>query len=429
MGLCLSVLSGAAHAAQASANLSALELFAAADAARAEGREGDALAMYAALSRDPDAEVRAEARFRSGMLHADAKRYTQAAVAFRALLDEKPGAARVRLELARVLALMGDERGARRSLAQAQAAGLPADVAVVVDQFAGALRSTRTLGGSIELAVAPDSNVNRATAARTLDTVIAPLTLSRDARARSGLGAKIAGQGYARLDLGGRFALLPRVSTRANIYRRSAFNDVSGSALVGVEWQGVRDRVTPSIGPTWRWYGGDLYARTETLAIDWLRAIDPRTQLTMNGSASRARYVQNRLQDGGVYDLSLTVERALDARTGGSVSLSATRQTARDAGYATAAGGLTALGYREIGRATLFGSATIRRTEGDERLFLFPERRREWLGQLSAGATFRRLTWRGFAPVIRLTIERNRSSVGLYDYRRTSAEFGITRAF
>lgn len=324
--------------------LSAVDVFAAADRARAEKRDADALTLYEALTHDPDAEVRAEARFREGSLLAALKRYAAAAVVYRALLDEKPGASRVRLELAAVLAAMGDERAARRELRQARAAGLPDDVAVLVDRFAAALHSARRLGGSLEIALAPDSNINRATASRTLDTIIAPLVLSRNARARSGIGLALAGQGYARIGLSDRLAILPRLSGRANLYHDHDFDDVSGSALLGLEWRVGKDRLAGSIGPTWRWYGGDLYARTATLAIDWLHPLNGRTQLTASVSGGRTRYVRNGLQDGAILDAGLGVERALGRRGGGGASLSATRQTARDAGYATVAGGVSAYG-------------------------------------------------------------------------------------
>lgn len=414
---------------QAITGLSAVDLFNAADQARKAGRDPDALALYEALARDPDAEVRAEARFRAGMLLADLKRYTEAAVMFRALLDEKPQAARVRLELARILTAMGDEGAARRSLRQAQASGLPPDVAVVVDQFANVLRSRKRLGGSIEVAVAPDSNVNRATAARTLDTVIAPLTLSDDARARSGIGASLAGQAYARVPLSAHLSLVPRISGSGSFYKEAAFNDSSGSALTGLEWATAHNRISPSLGLTWRWYGNNLYARTQTANIDWIHAIGRTTQLTVNASASRARYVVNALQDGGIFDVRVGLEHAFSARSGVGGTLSTTRQTAKDPGYATVSGGLSVSAWREAGKATLFGSATARRTLGDERLFLFADRRREWFYQLSAGVTMRQITVHGFAPVIRMTWERNRSTVGLYDYRRLVSSFGVTRAF
>ncbi|MEO7691912.1 MAG: surface lipoprotein assembly modifier [Sphingomonas sp.] len=418
-----------AAAQEARTGLSATDVFVAAEQAKASGHTAEALVLYDALSRDPDLEVRSEARFRKGMLLAEGKHYIEAAVAFRALLDEKPGAARVRLELARVLAAMGDERGARRSLQQAQATGLPPEVALVVDQFANALRSTRKIGGSFEAALAPDSNVNRATSARTLDTIIAPLTLSDDARAKSGIGIKLAGQGYARIPLSSTLAALPRLSARGNFYRAGEFNDVSGSALIGLEWRGKRDRVTPSIGPTWRWYGGKPYANTQALTIDWLHAASRRTQITISSSASRSRYSLNTLQDGALFNLGMTIEHATSARGGIGVSASATRQTARDPGYATMSEGAAIFGWREMGKMTVFASAGLHRLDGDARLFLFPDRRREWLYQVSGSATLRQLTLWGFAPLVRVGWERNVSTVGIYDYRRLSADFGITRGF
>lgn len=410
-------------------NLSAVDLFGLADRARAAGSTDDAAALYDALARDPDAQVRAEARFRKGMMLADAKRWREAAIAFRALLDEQPSAPRVRIELARALAALGDEAGARRQLAQAQAAGLPPDVAAGVGRFDRALRSRRRWGGSIEVALAPDSNVNRATQARVLDTIIAPLTLSDDARARSGVGAHVAGQAYARIGVAPGLALVPRVAGTGNFYREKAFNDVSGSALVGLERLRGRDRLSASVGRTRRYYGGQRYADTDAATVDWLHGLGPRSQMIATASVSRASYARNELQDGTIYDLGASLERALSQRAGMSVTLSGTRQTARDPGYATAAGGVTLTGWREAGRTTLFASAGIRRTEADAALFLFGARRQEWLFNARAGATLRGLAYRGFAPFARLAYERNASTVGLYDYRRVATEFGITRAF
>ena len=422
-------LAPAGHAATVVEHLSAVQLFRIADQASAAGKTADAEAIYTALAADPDPEVRAEARFREGMMLARARRWREAAVVFRALLDEKPNATRVRLELARVLAAMGDEAAARRQLRLAEAAGLPPDVAVVVNQFANALHSNKPFGGSLGLAVAPSSNINRATSATTLDTIIAPLTLSQDARRRSGVGLEGSAQAYLRLPLGDHLSLVPRISGQGDVYRTSEFDDISGSALVGLEWRLGADRISPSVGYTWRLYGGALYARTQTLALDWIHPAGPRAQLDMQASVSRARYVRNALQDGEIYAGAASYERALTPKLGISLTLDGARQTAADPGYATWSGGGTALVWRDLGRTTVFASAGVRRLEGDARLFLFPERRREWLLQATAGATLRQLQWRGFAPVIKVSWERNQSSVGLYDYRRLATTVGVTRAF
>ena len=409
--------------------VSAVELFALAAQAEAAGRPGDAETMYRALARDPDAEVRAESRFRLAQLLERMGRKREAATTYRALLDEKPDAARVRLELARLLTQMGDEGAARRELRQAQAGGLPPQVAQIVDQFAAALRSRKPWGASLEVALVPDSNVNRATDAATLDTVLAPLQLSRDAREQSGIGARAAGQLYARVPIAANLSLVPRVSGQGDFYRQSRFDDVSASALIGLEWSLGRDRLRPSAGGTQRWYGGSPYARTATAAIDWQHPLGTRAQLTTSATIADTQYRGNALQNGLLLNGAIAYERAFSPRTGGSITLSATRQNARDPGYATASGAVSLLGWHEFGRTTVYATAGVRRLEGDARLFLFPERRKDWNLSLGAGATFRRLQLHGFAPVVRLDWERNQSTVGIYDFTRKAATIGLTRAF
>ncbi len=410
--------------------LTPAQLFDIAEQARAAGRPADAEAIYKALSADPRLEIRQEARFRLGMMQSETGRLTDAALSFRAILDEQPNAARVRLELARVLAAMGDEGKARQALRQAQASGLPPDVALIVDRFANALRSNKTFGGSFEAAIAPDSNINRATSLKELDTVIAPLTLSEDARSQSGVGAHLTGQVYARLPLSSQLNLVPRFSGDGTFYEHSQFNDLSGSALMGLEWQiGPGDRLMPSAGMTWRTYGGAPYARTATADLRWMHRLGRRAQLDTSASYGNSSYSQNSLQDGSMYSLSATVERALTARSGVAVSVSGLRQTARDPGYATASGAVTLVGWRDMGKLTLFANATARRLESDARLALFKDRRKEWFLRAGAGATFRQIQVAGFSPVLRMAYERNFSTVGIYDYRRVNVDMGITRAF
>jgi len=412
-----------------SRQLSAIEVFAVAERAQSAGKTEEAMRLYDALTQDRNADVRAEARFRNGVLLATLKRYREAATAFRTLLDEQPEAARVRLELARVLALMGDEGGARRELRQAQATGLPDDVARAVGQFDAALRSQKRAGLRLELALAPDTNINRATEVRTLDTVIAPLTLSGDARAQSGLGVHLSGEAYRKFPVCAQISVVPRIDSSATLYGKSDFNDITMTALVGLEVQREKDRFRPSIGHGWRWYGKRSYMHTDVATLEWIHVLGKRAQLNGSVSAATTDYQLNDLQDGGLYSISLGVERALSARSGVGVMLTATRQSARDPGYATASGGVRLLGWREAGPTTLFASAALQRTEGVAALALFGERRREWFASARAGATFRAMSVQGFAPYARIGYERNVSSVPLYDYRRFTSEFGIARAF
>lgn len=420
---------GGAQAQDARQGLSATDLFKMARDAVSDGRTADALVLYEALTRDSDAEIRAEARFRMALLLGEQRRYEEAAVTLRALLDEKPDAAPARIELARMLSLAGRDSAARRELRQVQAGVLPPAVALAVDQFAATLRSRKPLGGSLEIALAPDSNINRATDARALDTVIAPLVLSEDARARSGVGMRLSGQVFARVPVAPGLSILPRLSARADTYGQPQFNDISASGLVGVEWQRNRERLTISAGRTRRWYGGSGYATTSTLTLDGLRSIGRSRQADISLGVARARYDDNALQNGVIGNLELGYEQALDVRSGWRASVNAVRQWANDPGYSTASAGISLLGWSELWKSTVFVTASVSRLEGDQRLSLFPDRRREWFTQYGMGASLRRFTFRGFAPVVRLRVERNRSTIGIYDFKRVVIEGGLTRAF
>ena len=411
------------------AQLSAEQVFALADDARDRGNVTVAEAAYRALAGDPDIHIRAEARFRLGMMYESLGRDADAAMLFRGILDEQPGAQRVRLEFARVLEALGDEAGARRALREAQAGGLPPDVARLVDRYSAALRSRKPLGASLELAIAPDSNINRSTRSTTLGTVIGEFTLDENARRTSGIGLSARGQAYARHDIGHRWSLLGQVGTAADLYRHRAFNDVRLSIAVGPEVRMGSDRLATEIGMSWRWFGGDRYSTTRTAGLNFFHPLNRQAQLRLTASASAIDNARIRLQDGQGYTASLTYERALSNRAGLAFSIAADRQNLRDPGYSTSGGQITVFGYREIGAATLIGTASYGRLEADARQFLFLRRRADSLYRVSAGATFRQLTIGEFAPLIRVIAERNHSTVALFDYRRLRVEMGIVRAF
>jgi tetratricopeptide (TPR) repeat protein len=411
------------------ADLSAGQVLALATSRAEAGDLAAAVTLFSALARDPDIDIRSEARFRHGRLLEAQRRFADAAVLYRAILDELPGAQRVRLQLAQALLQAGDEGGARRALRQAQAGGLPPDVTRIVAQFQSALRAVKPIGGSLELALAPNNNINRATRSNTLDTVIAPFVLSDDARAQSGVGVKLAGQGYVRLALSDRLRWTLRASGQGYFYRQSQFADLIGQMETGLEYTAGRSRLQPSIGRSQRWFGGRPFVFTDTASLNWLRALGRRSQLDVGISVGQADFRQNDLQDGTSLDLAVGFEHAFSPRSGGRLSVVGQRQGARDPGYATAGGGMNLLHWREMGRTTAFVSAGLSYLEGDARIALFPRRRLEWLARGTVGATFRQLSVAGFAPVVRVSHERNISTIALFDFARTGVDIGITRAF
>lgn len=410
--------------------LSPAQLFALADDARDAGDFAAAQAAYRALSENRDLEIRTEARFRLGMMLADQQRkYREAAREFRRILDDKPDAPRVRLELARMHAMLGNVRSAEREFRAAQAAGLPQEVEQIVRFYANALSSRKPFGGSVEIALAPDTNINRATRSDTLGTVIGNFVLDDDAKARSGIGLALRGQAYLRQAIEPGIDLLARVSASGDLYRDSDFSDVALGFQLGPEYSVGRDRITLSIGPSWRWFGERPFSTTFGGNATWQHPAGKRSQLRVEGTLARVDHKLNDLQDSRTYTLSAVLDRAFTAKSGAGLQLFGLREVARDPGYSSVTVGLSAYGFREIGRTTLVATASYSRLEADQRLSLFRRRRAEDRYTASLAATLRSLRVGSFAPLVRVRWERNISPVEIFSYRRLASELGVTSAF
>tara|TARA_R110000782_G_scaffold13999_26_gene41964 strand:- start:63107 stop:64471 length:1365 start_codon:yes stop_codon:yes gene_type:complete len=413
-----------------SMELSAAQLFDFAKQADAADDFEAAETAYRALAENPDIEVRTEARFRLAMMLADKqKRYREAAVLFREILDEKPNVARVRVELARVQALMGNLGAAERELRAAEAAGLPPEIERLVRFYAQALGARKPFGGSIEVAFAPDSNVNRATRSETLGTVIGDFDLSRDARETSGLGLSLRGQAYARAPIDRNIDILLRASGAARVYRDGEFDDYAASFQAGPQVLSGTDRISLSGLVAWRWYGRKPYEFSYGLTGNIQHPLGRRGQMRVDGAVTRAKDRRSSLRDADRYSLSVGVDRAFTSSFGGGVHVSGLRQAARDPGYSTASGGIGGYVFVEMGKVTTVLSAKYEHLEADRRLFLYPKRRVDDRYEVGISATLRKFRIGSFAPILKLSRERNASTIELYDYTRVSGEVGVTAAF
>lgn len=400
-----------------------------ADELLAQEKTSQAVQILDLLSSDPDRDIRNEARFRRSRLLRSQGSNTAAAVLLRQIVDEMPTATNARLELAQLLDTMGDKDGAWRQVRAAQAAGLPPEVALIVDRYSEALRAARPSGLSIEVAIAPDSNISRATRSNTLGTVLGDFIIDEDSKAQSGLGLALHGQAYRRFAMSGDHNILLRASTFADLFRKPRFNDIAVDLSAGPELNFSRSRLSVDLGAAARWYGQKPYQRSVHLGAVWARQIGGRSLLRLSGAAALIDNRMNQLQDGRIYSLMATLEHALSTTTGIAVELGADRQSLRDPGYSTTGWRGRLLLWRDIGRATVSVEGIHGRLRADERLTLFPDKRSDQYSRLTIGATYRQLTFGGFAPVTRFVIERNRSTIEFYEFRRIRTELGIVRAF
>lgn len=395
----------------------------------AEGRIERSAKIYAALTSDPDAAVRAEARFRLARIEMVKRDWRRAAILLRRALDDRPDAAPTRLALAQALAEIGDEAAALRELRAVQATGLPPTVARMVDRFSDALRARRPFGASLEIALTPDSNINRATTSDTLATVIGEFEIAPGSKSKSGMGVSLRGAAHARHSVSESLSLLVRGSLGADLYRDKAFNYVAATLAAGPELRlgPVTANLEGEIGR--RWFGMKPYEDSLRIGLSGAVPLGRKTLARATVDFAKINNRMNTLQDGRTFTGELGLERALDARTGIALSLKAERAALADPGYSTTAWRSQLVAWREVGRITTHLTASYGQLDADDRLSLFAERRKDINWRLGIGATMRRFQFGGFAPVMRYTIERNRSSVEIYDFSRRRAEFGFVRAF
>jgi hypothetical protein len=410
------------------ATASAAQLFALADRLYAQGDLAGAAQILEALTGDKHPELRAEARFRLAAVREKMGDLAGAAQVLRALLAEQPGANPARLELARILDLLGRDKEARAELARAQAAGLPADVEQNVRRFASALRRPGKRGLTIEVTAGPDSNVNRSTSSPFIDTIIAPFDLDADARRQSAFAYGFSARGFSR-DRLGKVSWLTNAGLRADLSTKPRFNDVQLAVDSGPEAGLGKVRLRPAGLFEKRWYGGDSYSTGGGGQVELLAPLAADTQLGVSGSYVHQDIAMNDGQDGWRTAVGADLTRSLG---GGVTTRASLRYGSLDARVRPESlrqfgGGL--LLARQARALTLFGELDYTRTRGIEPLFLFGKTRRDRRWDMVVGAIFNRVSIAGFAPLMRLTHSTSRANIELYEFTRTRLDLGLTRSF
>ena len=357
--------------------------------------------------------------------------YPSAIHAFRHILDRNPTLLRVRLDLARAYFMAGDDEAAKHHFRKASAAGLPSEVQRKVDAYLTQIRQRRRWSFNLDLGLAPDSNVNAATADDRVTMYGLPFELDPAARKTSGIGisANAAGTYWLPLDRDTRL-VLQGAWDELN-YKEKQFDLRTVSAGAGPAFfVGQATRLDVLAVGSRRWFGGKGYSRGVggRLNLQWRRS--PRLLMTAGIEAQRMSYDYASFLDGPQISVTAAMVYGLDQVSAVTANAAVQREQARSKPWRNTSSMLSVVYHRQlpVGFDIQLGVAGAHAIY-DARLDAFDKARRDVIGQVQFGITNRLIRLAGFSPTLTVTHTRRWSNIALYDFARSRVELGIRRAF
>jgi outer membrane protein len=385
----------------------------------------DALALEA----DPSST---DALFLMAEINARQKKYADAIPYYRKIIVDHPNLVRIRLDLARALFETGDDDSAEYNFHLALAEGnLPNTVIDNVERYLAIIRSRRHFVYSVNFGIAPDTNLNKATAADHVTLFGLPFALSPQARQQSGIGITGTVAGEYRADL------TPDMRWR------------SGALLYGLKYPSASEfddsQARGSMGPQWffkngdisvlgiaqkRWYGEKAYSTGVGGRLEgqhWLTK-----QFLYSGyfegvssSYDTQPFLDGYyLDQGNFFDYYLTPSSFVRATLG--------------FGYQKAESDVFSNWYYKVGLAyqrefaygiTANVAPEVQWTNYQETDPLFLVRRQDRQIFVKLSLYKRDFTIFGFAPVVSYSYTTNQSNESLSKFDRNQFQLGFTRQF
>ena len=257
-----------------------------------------------------------------------------------------------------------------------------------------------------------------------------PFRLNEDARASSGAGALVsAGVSFSPTIAGDLRGVLA-ASTAAKLYERSDWNDVTGSADIGVTRLFSQGTASGGLRIGRRWIGGESYQRS---LGPWAHArlrLSSSIHLDAALSAGYRTHDTRRDRDGWRIVASPSLLYAPDART--SIEVEPVLEVV---GAAKDHFGSRLLGLRMTVSRAFEGGLTVslgintdvRHHAGKDPLF--GRKQIDKSHRLNVRVLHRSLRYNGFAPYIGYAIERNRSNIPVREYRSHGVVAGVSVDF
>lgn len=358
--------------------------------------------------------------------------FDEAIAAFHAILIDRPGLVRVRLELARAFYLKGDDDLSQAQFERVLAGRPPPAMAANILRFLEEIRVRRRWDGHFGLTLAPDSNINAASDAEFF--YINGIPLLRDAGARSGLGVVLWGGGEYQHPLNRRLRLRAGADLWRREYAGRDFDQTFLSIHAGPRFLLGRATEISLLGSARRrWTGGKPHSKEFGTRIETTHRFTGRLAGNLRTSWHQRKYDQDKHLDGPQATLSLGAiwQTTPTVRVNATVGYTRERPRSllwRNSGRWGHLGASVALprGF------TLGASGELFRTryEGNWAPFTPAGTARKDRTRILRVSVFNRgFTMFGFSPKLVLSNEVRTSNAQLYDYRRDRAELQVVRQF
>ena len=365
----------------------------------------------------------------------------EAIAALRAILINRPGLVRVRLELARAFFFKREDGLSREHFERVLAGKPPPLVAKNVRRFLTAMRARRRWRTYFGFSIAPDTNISAVSNSEIIYIHDLPFRRNAFQGESSGVGLILWGGGEYQHPLGKRLRLRLGADASRREYEGNEFDQMFVSLHAGPRWRAAANTELSLLGSARRrWTGGEIQDSVVAHNDSALGArfeINHRftRKLTAWGRASwhKRAYREREHLDGPVLALSLSGAWLATStiRTHATVGYGRERTESlpwrNKSGWARL-GASIALPYG----FTVGGSGEMRWTQYEGGWFPFTtdgSSREDRTRILQASVFNRVFTIFGFSPQLVVVNEARESNAQLYDYKRTRAELRFVRQF
>ncbi|MCB2059741.1 MAG: surface lipoprotein assembly modifier [Novosphingobium sp.] len=415
--------------------LSPSQLLAIAERLVVEKKYNEARPFVAALQSAPGLEL--QYNFLGGMIALETGDPKTATARFRSILKDNPAQTRVRLELARALLMQGKFTAADYHLRLAQDdEDLPDDIARQISNVRSIIRSNRKWRFGFDFGFAPDSNINSATNAETVDVnfgpVRLPVTLNEEARARSGVGMTASMYASLRIPAAEDLAFVFDTDASFVNYEGKDADDHAVQLAAGPELTlDNNTRVTAQGVGLMRWYGGRLVTRQFGSKLTLQHDLSSGQRLGVQLDGRRTESPVNSGYNGWQLGVNATYEQVIAKSAIASGSIYARREFMNEDAYSNTTFGFSAGigGELPFGiNAGLSGGVSYSKYDKPQTVFSFDDRT-DWRYQGRVYLGLRQFRLAGFSPSIEYRYSQIDTNYDFYRSERHRVNFKLARYF